>query len=154
MAASIFTLIGFTFLGLAPGPLGLRPEHATGGEHEIRWGHLVGGITSGPHLVNEYTVWLMALPLIGALGAGLSRRAGGTLPEIVISGVSPALAWLTIFLVVMSFAASLGQGLDVVTKPVGPVGLMMVLVLIPGACLLFGVVGYYAVATRWTKSAA
>jgi hypothetical protein len=157
LAASIVTLIGFTFLGLGPGPLGVRPEHTTQPEHEIWWGHLVGGITGitgGPHAVNEYTVWLMALPLIGALGAGLSRRAGGTLRDIVISGVFPALAWLTITLIVLSFAASLGRGLEVVTAPVGAVGLIAVLVLIPGGCLLLGVLVYHVVAKLWTKSAA
>ena len=157
LAASIVTLIGFTFLGLGPGPLGLRPEHATGGEHEIWWGHLVGGITGitgGPHAVNEYTAWLMVLPLIGAVGASLSRRAGGTLRDIIISGVFPALAWLTIVLVILSFAASLGRGLEVVIAPVGPVGLIFVLVLIPAACLLVGVLAYSAVAKRWTKTVA
>ena len=157
LAASIFTLIGFTFLGLAPGPLGLRPEPARGGQHEIWWAHVVGGITGitgGPHAVNEYTVWLMALPFIGALGAALSRRAGGTLREIIISGVFPALAWLTIVLVVLSFAASLGRGLQAVTAPVGPARLILLLVLSPAACLLAGVLAYSAVAERWTKAAA
>jgi hypothetical protein len=153
LAASVITLVAFTFLGLQPGPLGLRPGPEKS-VHEIWWGHLVGGILGGPHVVNEYTVWLMALPLIGALGAGLSRRAGGTLREIIISGVFPALAWLTIVLVVLSFAASLGRGLEVVTAPVGPVGLITLLVLIPGACLLLGVLAYYAVARQWTKTVA
>jgi hypothetical protein len=148
LAASVFTLVAFGFLGLQPGPLGSRPHHE-------EWSsHLIGGITSGSHVVNEYTVWLMVLPLIGALGACLSMRAGGTLREIVISGVFPAVAWLTIVLVVLSFAASLGHGLEAVTAPVGPVGLITLLVLIPGACLLLGVLGYHAAVKRWTKSAA
>jgi hypothetical protein len=148
LAASVITLVAFGFLGLQPGPLGSRPHHE-------EWSsHLIGGITSGSHAVNEYTVWLMALPLIGALGARLSRRAGGTLHDIIVSGVFPALAWLTIVLVVLSFAASLGHGLEAVTAPVGPVGLITVLVVIPGACLLLGVLVYHAVAKRWMKPAA
>ena len=157
LVASVITLMAFTFLGLQPGPLGSRPGNQVSGAHEIWWGHLVGGITGitgGLHAVNEYTVWLMALPFIGALGAALSRRAGGTLREIIISGVFPALAWLTTTLVVLSFAASLGRGLEVVTAPVGPLALMFLLVLIPGACLLVGVLAYSAVAKRWTKSVA
>ena len=147
LAASVITLVAFGLLGLQPGPLGSRPHHE-------EWSsHLVGGITGGPHAFNEYTVWLMALPLIGALGAGLSRRAGGTLREVTLAGVFPALAWLTIVLIVLSFAASLGHGLKAVTAPVGPLGLITVLVLIPGACLLLGVMVYHA-AAKWTKSAA
>jgi hypothetical protein len=149
LAASVITLVVFGHLGLQPGPLGSRPHHE-------EWSsHLIGGITGGPHAVNEYTVWLMALPLIGAIGAGLSRRAGGTLREIIISGAFPALAWSTILLIILSFAASLGYGLlEVVTAPMGPAGLVTVLVMIPGACLLLGVLVYYGAAKRWTKSAA
>jgi hypothetical protein len=148
LAASVITLVAFGLLGLQPGPLGSRPHHE-------EWSsHLVGGITGGSHAVNEYTVWLMVLPLIGAFGARLSIRAGGTLREVIISGAFPALAWLTIVLIILSFAASLGHGLEAVTAPVGPVGLVTVLVVIPGACLLFGVLVYYGAAKRWTKSAA
>jgi len=154
LAASVITLVAFTFLGLQPGPLGSRPGNQMRREHEIWWAHLVGGITRGPHMVNEYTVWLMALPLIGALGAGLSRRAGGTLREIFISGVFPAMAWLAIVLVVLSFAASLGQGLQAVTAPVSPVGLILLVVVIPGVCLLLGVLAYHAAAKLGTKSVA
>ena len=148
LAASVLTLVGCSFLGLEAGPLGSRPGH------EIWWGHLIGGIREGRPVVNEYTAWLMLLPFIGALGASLSRRAGGTLREVVVSGIFPALAWLTIVTIILSFAATLGHGLEVVTAPVGLAGLIMVLVVIPGVCLLLGVVGYYAVAKRWTKSAA
>lgn len=143
LTASFITLVGFAFLGLKPGPLGSRQDH------EPWSGHLVGGIITGlSYAVNEYTVWLLALPFIGALGAGLSRRAGGTLREILISGVFPAMAWLAIVLVVLSFAASLGQGVQAVTAPVGPVGLILVVVVIPGAGLLVGVLAYSAV-TKW-----
>jgi hypothetical protein len=145
LAASIIALVAFGFLGLQPGPLGSRPHHE-------EWSR--GGITSGPHAINEYTVWLMVLPFVGALGARLSSRAGGTLRETVISGVFPALAWLTIVLIVLSFAASLERGVETVIAPVGPVGLIAVLVLIPGACLLLGVMVYHAAAKRWTKSVA
>jgi hypothetical protein len=151
LAASVITLVGVGFLGLQPGPLGSRPHHE-------EWSsHIIGGITGGSHIVNEYSVWLMLLPFLGALGAHLSRRAGGTMREVVLSGVFPAVAWLTIVLVVLSFAAWLGGGIAAVMTPVitpvGPSGLVAVLVLIPGACLLIGVLIYYGMAKRWTRSA-
>jgi hypothetical protein len=115
LVASFITLVAFGFLGLPPGPLGSRPHHE-------EWSsHLITGIRSGQDSVNEYTVWLMVLPFVGALGARLSRRAGGTLRDVIISGVFPALAWLTIVLIVLSFAASLGPGLETLIAPVGPV---------------------------------
>src|SRR5260370_11142140 len=90
LAASFITLVAFGFLGLPPGPLGLRPHHE-------EWSsHLIGGIIGGRHVVNEYTVWLMALPLIGALGAGLSRRAGGNPRGMLVSCGVSAVGWLSI----------------------------------------------------------
>jgi hypothetical protein len=142
LEAWFITLVAFGFLGLPPGPLGSRPHHE-------EWSsHLITGIRSGQDTVNEYTVWLMVLPFVGALGARLSRRAGGTLRDVIISGVFPALAWLTIVLIVLSFAASLGPGVETLITPVGPVGLIAVLVLIPGAGLLIGVLAYRGV-TKW-----
>jgi len=147
LTASFVALVAFGFLGLPPGPLGSRPHHE-------EWSsHIITGITSGRDTVNEYTVWLMVLPFVGALGARLSRRAGGTLRDTIISGVFPALAWLTIVLIVLSFAASLGHGVETLIAPVGPVGLIAVLVLIPGAGLLIGVLAYSAV-TKWREKLA
>ena len=140
LTASFIALVAFGFLGLPPGPLGSRPHHE-------EWSsHLITGIKSGHDTVNEYTVWVMVLPFVGALGAWLSRRAGGTRRDVVISGVFPALAWLTIVLIVLSFIASPGVG--TLIEPVGLVGLIAVLVLIPGASLLIGVLAYSAV-TKW-----
>ena len=147
LALSVVTLVGFAFLGLQPGPFGSRPGR------EVWWGHLISGNTGGLAFVNEYTVWLMALPFLGALGAYLSGRAGGRRRDILISGVFPALAWFAIVLVVFSFAASLGHGVTTLIAPVGPVGLLALLVLIPGACLLLGVLAYSAAAKRRTKAA-
>jgi hypothetical protein len=147
LAASFITLVAFGFLGLQPGPLGSRPHHE-------EWSsHIITGIAGGRDTVNEYTVWLMVLPFVGALGARLSSRAGGTLRDIVISGVFPALAWLTIVLIVLSFAASLGPGVETLMAPVGPLGLITLLVLIPGAGLLIGVVAY-SVVTKWRRKLA
>lgn len=162
LVLSVFTLVGFALVGLAPGPFQSRESHtatlfrlhSSDSHHEIWWGQLISGFTGGLRPANEYTVWLMTLPFLGALGAYLSRRAGGTRRDIVISGVFPALAWLTIVLVVLSFAASLGQRLETLITPVGPLGALALLVLIPGACLLLGVLVYHALANRQIKSAA
>ena len=124
---------------------------------------MIGPAGSGVSIINEYTVWLMALPFIGALGAYLSSRAGGRLAEIVISAVFPALAWLTIVVIVLSFATTLGHGVVLgppvaadarAVGPVGPVGVITLLVLVPAACLLLGVGGYHVAAKRLRKSAA
>src|SRR5260370_38781420 len=107
----------------------------------------------------------MALPFIGAPGAGVSRQAGGKRREMIVPGVFPAVAWLTIAIIVLSYAASLGYrdgishihtagALEIVTGPVGPVGLITVLVLIPGGCLFLWALGSYAVTKRCAQSGA
>jgi hypothetical protein len=157
LGLSVITLVGFAFLGLKPGPFGAHLP-----SHEIWWARLIGPADNGASTINEYTVWLMALPFIGALGAYLSSRAGGKLAEVVTSATFPALAWLVIVAIVMSFAAVMrgaivrsamaDEGRTV--GPVGPLGVIVLLVLIPAACLLLGA-GVYRVATgRWTKSTA
>jgi hypothetical protein len=148
LGLSVLTLMGFALVGFKPGPFGSRDGH------EIWWAALISGTTGGLRSVNEYTVWLMALPFLGALGAHLSSRAGGTRRDMIISGVFPALAWLTIVLVVLSFAATLGERLDTLIRPVGPIGVLALLVAIPGACLLLGVLAYHAVVRQRAKSAA
>jgi hypothetical protein len=45
----------------------------------------------------------------------------------------------------------LEHGIEAVIAPVGPVGLLAVLVLIPGAALLIGVLAYSAVTKRREK---
>lgn len=139
LAISMVSQIGFGLLGLGPGPLGLRPDH----EGSLR--------TGGAHLLNEYTVWLMVLPLIGALGARLSKRAGGTFEQMVLSGIFPAMAWVAILAIVLPFAMMLAPGMDRIIEPIGQIGF---LVLIPGACLLLGVLVYVATARWRVRSAA
>jgi hypothetical protein len=46
-----------------------------------------------------YIPWLLSLPLVGALGAFLSRRAGGSQHAILLSIIFPVLPYLVLFLV-------------------------------------------------------
>jgi hypothetical protein len=157
LGLSVITLIGFALIGLKAGPFGSRLPH-----HEIWWAGLIGPADNGAPAINEYTVWLMALPFIGALGAYLSSRAGGKLAEVVISAIFPALAWLAIVAIVLSFAATLGLGVvgppvaaeGRTIEPVGPVGALILLVAIPAVCLLLGVGVYRLTVRTRTKSVA
>ncbi len=68
LAASVITLVAFGRLGLQPGPLGSRPHHE-------EWSsHLIGGITGGPHAVNECGKRIHGL----ADGASVDWGARGT----------------------------------------------------------------------------
>jgi hypothetical protein len=107
---------------------------------------------TGPHdrtyVFTVYTVWLVMLPFVGALGAYLSRRAGGTHSEMIISGIFPALAFFIALLCVLPFMGFLEHGLEanarsdfetLTNDPFGRLGVVTGWVLAPGACLFTGV---------------
>lgn len=48
-----------------------------------------------------YVPWLLALPLMGALGAYWSRRAGGGLTARILAGLFPAACLITMFFVLV-----------------------------------------------------
>jgi|SRR5690242_6419474 len=103
------------------------------------------------HALPVYTIWLLLLPFVGALGAYLSSRAGGTRPRIIVAGIFPALAFFAILLFVLPFMGFLEHGLEVnarsvfhslTDEPFGRLGVIAGWVLVPGACLFIGVAGY------------
>ncbi len=85
-----------------------------------------------------YTPWLLSLPLIGAAGAYLSNRAGGSKPALLYSVVFPVLPYLIFFLVGLPVIAILddhvARNFIFRTLLVG----LLVWVLAPGAALLAG----------------
>lgn len=112
------------------------------------------------YIFTVYIAWLVTLPLVGALGAYLSRRAGGTRRAIVISGVFPALAFFVVLLLVLPYMGFLEHGLDTGSRSVfhtwtseafGRLGVIAGWVLVPGACLLIGVQAYLLISRRLTQ---
>ncbi|PYT78072.1 MAG: hypothetical protein DMG40_21485 [Acidobacteria bacterium] len=102
----------------------------------------------------------MLLPFIGALGAYLSKRAGGARSTIVISGIFPALAFFVILLLTMPFTAFLEHGLDaaarsvfdsLICEPFGRLGVVAGWVLMPGACLMLGAQAYLFTSRKLTQ---
>lgn len=55
-------------------------------------------VGSGPSAILFYVPWLASLPFIGALGAHLSSRAGGSRGTVLLASVFPAAALATAFL--------------------------------------------------------
>lgn len=109
------------------------------------------------HAFPVYTVWLMLLPFVGALGAYLSSRAGGARSAVVISGTFPALAFLVVLLFALPFTAILEHGLEanarsvfdnLINEPFGRLGVVAGWVLVPGICLFIGVQAYLLISQR------
>ena len=117
----------------------------------------------GPHdrayVFPIYTAWLLLLPFVGALGAYLSNRAGGTKRAVVISGIFPAFAFFAVLLLVIPFMGILEHGLDagprsvfdsLTSEPFGRLGVLAGWVLVPGTCLWIGVQACLFISRRLT----
>ena len=85
-----------------------------------------------------YVSWLLFLPLIGALGAYMSRRAGGSARVVFFSIVFPILPYLAFFLIGLPLALILDHHVaHNITIPALFVGLSA-WVIFPAAALLAG----------------
>lgn len=85
-----------------------------------------------------YVWWLILLPLVGAVGAYLSWRAGGSRRAILLSIVFPVLPFLASILVVLPVSLIFDK---LIAHNIGPMSLIFGLfgwVLVPAAALLAG----------------
>src|SRR5882724_8001023 len=85
-----------------------------------------------------YLPWLLSLPLIGAMGAYLSNRAGGSRRAVLSSVVFPVLPYLAFFVLALPVVAILNDHIahNIMSRALF-VGLFA-WVLAPGAALLAG----------------
>jgi hypothetical protein len=99
-------------------------------------------VWSGPGVVLLYTPWLLSLPVLGALGAYVSSRAGGSQRTVLLASVFPALALSFAFLVM----SPIGLAIEAITGSSNDFGIVAASllkdgigwILVPGAALLLG----------------
>jgi len=85
-----------------------------------------------------YIPWLLLLPLVGAMGAFLSRRAGGSQRAVLTSVVFPVLPFLASIVLVLPFSLMFDR---FIAHNIAPMALLTALlgwVLAPGVALLAG----------------
>jgi hypothetical protein len=92
-----------------------------------------------PRGVILYLPWLLVLPLIGAAGAYLSRRAEGNGWRVYLAGGFPALAIATIFLVTFPFAFFVDSHVVPGFKFSALAAMTVSWVILPGIALCIGV---------------
>jgi hypothetical protein len=83
-----------------------------------------------------YWPWLTSLPVFGAMGASLSRRAQGLAPARLAAGLSPALIMLTVMLLILPWGLAI-DGMDFFRLVSFGLGLIN-WVAIPAIALLLG----------------
>jgi len=99
-------------------------------------------VWSGPIAILLYTPWLAGLPFIGALGAYISSRAGGSRANVIFVSVFPALALTGAFLLMFP----IGLAVQGVTGSQGDFSIVATVLLkdgigwivVPGVALLVG----------------
>jgi hypothetical protein len=94
----------------------------------------------GAPSVISYIPWLLGLPLIGAAGGYLSRRANGTEWRAYLAGTSPALAIAAIFLLIFPFAFVIDPQVVPDFKLSALAAMTLSWVILPGIALCIGVV--------------
>jgi hypothetical protein len=96
----------------------------------LSWGH--------PPMAVVFIPWLFALPLVGAVGAFLSHRAGGSRRAIFFSIIFPVVPFLAAILlitpVILAFDRFIAHNPVPASIPVAVLGL----VFLPGVALLVG----------------
>src|SRR6266403_1573234 len=95
-------------------------------------------LDKGTPVLMFYTSWLLTLPLAGAIGAFLSKRAGGSSRMSAISSLFPVLPFGVVFLIAIPAGLLMGRNLS--HHIVGSAFLTMMFgwVLVPGVALLAG----------------
>ena len=93
---------------------------------------------SGPDTILFYVLWLMTLPLFGALGAYISLRAGGSARAILFSGIFPMLSLASCFFVILPLSIVLDRSIAFHLTLTGFLGLLLSWIVAPGAALLIG----------------
>jgi hypothetical protein len=99
-------------------------------------------VGSGPGTILFYVPWLVALPFIGALGAYISSRAGGSRGTLVFASTFPALALAAAFLLMFPIGMIIERvtGNDLAFGVVATALLSNWIgwIVVPGAALLAG----------------
>ena len=100
------------------------------------------GIITAGHIAKAFRIpWLLPLPVLGAVGALLARRAQASRAERLIAGLAPSLVWLaTLAALALIFAV---DRRDFSGVPLHDLALSAVgLVILPGLALLMGVLPF------------
>jgi hypothetical protein len=84
--------------------------------------------------------WLALLPLCGAAGAYLSRRAGGASLNCLVAGTFPALAMLGVFCLLLPIGIVIQRNAFLIHHPLYFGLALLNWTVLPGALLLLGAV--------------
>ncbi len=89
-----------------------------------------------------YVPWLLALPIVGALGAFWSKRAGGGVLDRLLVSQAPSIIWLAVLLTFLALAPFIDRHVPLIFKLQGMLTYIVAWVLAPSLGLLLGAVPF------------
>ncbi|MGB2664074.1 MAG: hypothetical protein WAK48_08735 [Candidatus Acidiferrum sp.] len=99
-------------------------------------------VVLGPSAILLYVPWLLGLPVFGALGAFLARRAHGGRVAIHLSSAFPALVMVVVMLSLLIGALFINHPLSHQLKTIGFWPAVITWVVLPGAALHLGDIAF------------
>jgi hypothetical protein len=82
--------------------------------------------------------WLIALPIIGAIGAFWSKRAGGKLSYRLVVSQAPIIIWFSVLLIVLALSLVTDRQVPFVFKLNALLTYIVAWVLLPSLALFLG----------------
>jgi len=106
----------------------------------LQWAgiHLTVSHPGEPRAIFFYGPWILCLPVIGAIGASLSRRAQGTGWHAYLAASFPAVALAVLFLILLPLAFVLDRQVPLEIKGTALGAGMISWVILPGVALSAG----------------
>jgi hypothetical protein len=86
--------------------------------------------------------WLITLPVIGAVGAYWSMRAGGRLSHRLLASQAPSIIWLAIMLTVLTLSLVTDRHVPLVLKLSALLTYIVAWVLLPSLALFLGAIPF------------
>lgn len=99
---------------------------------------IVLDLEKGTPVLMFYISWLLILPLAGALGAYLSKRAGGSTRMVLVSSIFPVLPFAVVFMIAIPGGLVISHALAHHIVTAAFFTLTIGWVLVPGIALLAG----------------
>lgn len=95
-------------------------------------------LDKGTPILMFYISWLLILPVAGALGAYLSKRAGGSTRMVLVSSIFPVLPFAVVFMIAIPVGLVINHALAHHTVTAAYFSLSVGWVLAPGIALFVG----------------
>ena len=99
---------------------------------------IVLDLDKGTPVLMFYTAWLLMLPLAGALGAYLSKRAGGSVRLVLASSIFPVLPFAVVFLIAIPVGLVINHNLEHHIETAAYLSMSVGWILAPGIALFAG----------------